>query len=202
MEWSGKSIIFSSQLRSQEVVEIGNKLISMNLDFMVQYPIPENHKFSYYHTGRDNPDFFRRIRLYQEYAESLKGGLEDFGPASQIIVITADGKYTFSKIKRSIKKIQVVRTTSPLDHKTNWIEIFTEGVSKAHAASWICNRVGISQTRSLAVGNDYNDLDLLEWAGISFVVENAPEEIKRRFYVTKSNDRSGFSEAVKKVLRL
>ncbi|MEJ2627496.1 MAG: HAD hydrolase family protein, partial [bacterium] len=91
---------------------------------------------------------------------------------------------------------------SPLDHKTNWIEILSPGISKAHAASRLCDRLGISQSRSMAVGNDYNDLHLLKWAGISFVVENAPEEIKRQFNVTSSNDKNGFSQAVKKVLEI
>jgi Cof subfamily protein (haloacid dehalogenase superfamily) len=202
MEWPSKEIIFSSQLEPPQVAAIGNKLIAMNLDFMVQCPIPDNHKFSFYHSGRENPDFFRRIELYQKFAEPLTGNLEDFGPASQIIVISANGEYILPHIKASIKGISIVQTTSPLDHKTNWIEILSPGISKAHAARWLCDRLGISQSRSLAVGNDYNDLHLLKWAGISFVVENAPEEIKKQFNITSSNDKNGFSQAVKKVLEI
>ncbi|MFO7891870.1 MAG: HAD family hydrolase [bacterium] len=202
MEWKSKKIIFSSQMSSQQVAEVGHKLISMDLDFMVQYPIPENHKFCFYHTGRENPDFFNRIKLYQEFAEPISDNLEEFGPASQIIVITSDGEHTVSKIKKNIEQICVIRTTSPLDHKTHWIELLSPGISKAYAAQWLCNRLGVSELQSLAVGNDYNDLNLLKWANISFVMENAPEEIKNNFTVTKSNDKSGFSKAVKQIVKM
>lgn len=202
MNWKTKKIIFSSQLDSHQVKEIGEKLISLNLDFMLQYPIPANHKFCFYHTGRENPDFFKRIELYKDFAEPISNNLEDFGPASQIIVITEDGEHTISKIKNNIKQICVIRTTSPLDHKTNWIEIFSSGISKAHAAQWLCQKLGISPLRSLAVGNDFNDLNLLKWAQNAFVMENAPEEMKSDFTVTTSNNRSGFSQAVKKIIRI
>ncbi len=202
IEWSSKNIIFSSQLESHQVAEISNKLIAMELDFMIQYPIPDNHRFSYYHSGRENPDFFRRIELYKEFAVPLNNNLNSFGPASQIIAITQDGEHIFSKINNEIKNIHTVRSTSPLDYKTNWIEIFAQGISKAHTARWLCDKLRISHDNTLAVGNDYNDLKLLKWANKSFVVENAPEEIKNCFEVTKSNDNSGFSEAVKRVIKI
>jgi hypothetical protein len=45
------------------------------------------------------------------------------------------------------------------------------------------------------VGNDYNDLDLLEWAAHSFVVENAPDDMKNRFETVSSNNNGGVAEA-------
>lgn len=33
----------------------------------------------------------------------------------------------------------------------------------------------------MPVGNDYNDLDMLSWAGHAFVVENTPQAIKKQF---------------------
>jgi hydroxymethylpyrimidine pyrophosphatase-like HAD family hydrolase len=46
------------------------------------------------------------------------------------------------------------------------------------------------------VGNDYNDLDLLEWAGSSFVVANAPPDLTDRFPTVASNDDCGVAEAI------
>jgi len=50
------------------------------------------------------------------------------------------------------------------------------------------------------VGNDYNDLDLLEWAGKSYVVENAPTDLKARFPAVASNNHGGVAEAAKSLL--
>jgi hypothetical protein len=48
----------------------------------------------------------------------------------------------------------------------------------------------------MAIGNDYNDLDLLHWAAQSFVVQRSPRELLDQFEVVESADGSDFSEAV------
>ena len=55
--------------------------------------------------------------------------------------------------------------------------------------------IDISDT--IAIGNDYNDLELLKVAGKSYVVENAPETIKSLYKVVSSNENDGFSEAIR-----
>jgi hydroxymethylpyrimidine pyrophosphatase-like HAD family hydrolase len=52
----------------------------------------------------------------------------------------------------------------------------------------------------MAVGNDYNDLDLLEWADHAYVVGNAPAELRARYTAVASNEEGGFSAAVKLAL--
>ena len=54
----------------------------------------------------------------------------------------------------------------------------------------------IDKAHVLAVGNDYNDLDLLEWAGTAFLVDNAPDMLKNRCVSVASNDQGGVSEAI------
>jgi len=69
---------------NQKLISNGNRINR------TQSPAKErnDHKFFFYHSGRANPDFFRRIELYQEYAIPFTGNWMDFGPASQFIVIT------------------------------------------------------------------------------------------------------------------
>ena len=40
----------------------------------------------------------------------------------------------------------------------------------------------------LAVGNDFNDLDLLHWAGKGYAVANSPDPIRALFPLVPSND--------------
>jgi len=51
-----------------------------------------------------------------------------------------------------------------------------------------------------AVGNDFNDTDMLEEAGMSFVVANSPEKMKSKFKNVSSCNENGFSEAVEDFL--
>jgi hydroxymethylpyrimidine pyrophosphatase-like HAD family hydrolase len=50
------------------------------------------------------------------------------------------------------------------------------------------------------VGNDFNDLDLLEWAQTRFVTANAPAQLRKRFPAVASNNHGGVAEAVERWL--
>ncbi|MCL2395450.1 MAG: Cof-type HAD-IIB family hydrolase [Acidimicrobiaceae bacterium] len=52
-------------------------------------------------------------------------------------------------------------TSSGLD----WVEIMAPGVSKANAVARVCRRLGIDRAQVVAIGDNYNDLPLLDWAG-------------------------------------
>lgn len=80
----------------------------------------------------------------------------------------------FQEIRQALTGFSVILATSPLDHESAWVEVFPRGVCKSRSAQWLASRLGIEQKDVAAVGNDYNDQDLLEWAGQAFVVENAP----------------------------
>ena len=53
----------------------------------------------------------------------------------------------------------------------------------------------------MAVGNDYNDVDMLSWAGQGFITANSPEELKKQYINVPSNNEDGFTKAVELWLR-
>jgi len=191
-------MLYARNLSAETADRVAGFLTARRLDFMIQSPIPDNHRFTYVRVGRSNPDFERRIILYRKFARPLDRDVSNVGEACQIIVIVpeATGPSIYHDIKRRLAGVKVIRTTSPLDGQSIWIEIFPDGVSKAHAAQWLCDRHAIHPSRTLGIGNDYNDLDLLEWAGHSRVMANAPPVMMDRFDVTDSNRNSGFTHAV------
>ena len=49
----------------------------------------------------------------------------------------------------------------------------------------------------MAIGDSFNDIPMLEWAGIGVAVANAPEVVRSRAdYVTLSNEEGGVAEAI------
>jgi hypothetical protein len=48
----------------------------------------------------------------------------------------------------------------------------------------------------MSIGNDFNDLDLLNWSSKSYVVDNSPYELKGMYDAVSSNNDSGFTQAV------
>ena len=74
--------------------------------------------------------------------------------------------------------------------------MFHPDVSKGRTAAWLASELGVDPGKTMAVGNDFNDLALLEWAHRGFVVANAPAGLKNRFRQVASNHDGGVAEAV------
>ena len=198
MNWQTKKIIFTEHLNENQSEYITRALIAEKLDFMVHNPLPDNHFFFYYRSSQNNPDFQRRLNLYQKFAHRIKIPIK-IQKASQFIAILnyCSGSELFTAVAENFNDFNVIKATSPLDHKSLWLEIFPSNVSKGLSAKRLCNYLNVQKEQSLGIGNDYNDLDLLEWTNYSYVVENAPEELKNKFTVTVSNNKAGFSRVVK-----
>ncbi len=202
IDWNTKNLIKKFEMNKDEVKTVSKKLLKYKHDFMIHHTIPDNHYFAYYHNGKDNPDFFRRIELYKDYSYRKDHTISDFGSATQFVIIE-EGKDCENKLKRitnGLNPYKVIRTTSPLDGNSLWVEIFPYSVSKAKGAEYIANIEHIEKMNIMSLGNDFNDLDLLYWAGKSYVVDNSPNELKQKFDTVNSNNNNGFSSAVDKWL--
>lgn len=201
INWNTKEILYAQSLKPEEVAIIASLLIKMNIDFMIHKPIPDNHHFFYHQTGHENPDFERRIKIYEKFAQPLKIAPKAFGSACQLLAIILNDVSIYKGIKNKLIQFKVIRTTSPLDGNSIWVEIFSQVVSKGSAAAYLSQRLGCSPDSVLGIGNDYNDLDLLNWTEHSFVVANAPYDLRQKFEITDSNCNSGFTKAIEKKLK-
>lgn len=76
------------------------------------------------------------------------------------------------------------------------LDMLPRGISKGAALERLAERLGISPLETLAIGDNWNDVDMLEWAGQSFIMGNAARELRtmakvRDWKQAPSNDRSG-----------
>jgi hypothetical protein len=202
LKYDTGKIIRKVNIEPHEVRRACDILKACGLDFMVHRTIPDNHMFAYSRSNDGNTDFERRIELYQQFAIPLSDDSDDFGPATQLLAIVPPAKTNsaLETIRGQMIDFNVIRTTSPLDGRSTWIEIFPTTVSKSLTAAWLADTLGIDQQMIVSVGNDYNDIDLLEWTPSSYVVNNAPSDLKNRFTCVASNNNGGVAEAVRRWL--
>ena len=199
-DWRSQKIIRQHHLSLRNVTPVIEILMEQNADFMVHAPIPDNHLFYFHGDGLHNPDFHQRIKLYEEYALPLLIPLK-MRETCQIVAIFPESGYgDYLKTRDRLTGVNVIRTTSPLDHRSLWMEIVPAKVSKAAAAAWLSKELDIPQENTVGIGNDYNDEALLDWSGAGFVVANGPEELKERFNPVSSNQENGFTEAIEAVI--
>lgn len=60
---------------------------------------------------------------------------------------------------------------------TAWMDIGPTGVSKATMLARLCSRLDINPARTVAVGDSWNDIDMLTWAGTGVAMGSAPRSV-------------------------
>ena len=58
-----------------------------------------------------------------------------------------------------------------------WVELLPEGVSKASGLAVLCDRLGVGRDEVVAVGDGWNDIPMLEWAGVGVAMADAAEHV-------------------------
>ncbi|EGJ28023.1 Cof-type HAD-IIB family hydrolase [Streptococcus porcinus] len=81
-------------------------------------------------------------------------------------------------------------------------EVMPKGVHKAFGLQLLCQHLGIAAKEVMAVGDEANDLSMLEWAGLGVAMANGTSDAKQIANVVTSltNDQSGVAEAVQKYI--
>ncbi len=97
-------------------------------------------------------------------------------------------------------EVTVLRTEYP-KRDLSIIDVLHAKCSKGVAVERWARHMGIARDQVTAIGDNYNDIEMLESAGEAFVVANAADELKDRWPVVPSNDDCGVAAAVDQLLR-
>ena len=85
--------------------------------------------------------------------------------------------------------------------KTLILEVFSRTANKWSAIEWLAAQQGIRHERVAAIGNDINDIAMLERAALGIAMGNAIDEAKAAAQRhTLGNDEDGVAFAIQKVL--
>lgn len=77
------------------------------------------------------------------------------------------------------------------------VDVCGVGITKGSGLAALAGQFGVGQDEVMAVGDNHNDRDMLEWAGVGVVMGNAEPELKRPgLHVTGTNDDAGLSQAI------
>lgn len=89
--------------------------------------------------------------------------------------------------------------TEYIDRDLSILDVLRSGVTKGMAlAEWAALR-GVPRESVMAVGDNFNDLEMLEFAGVAVIMGNAVDELKARGWpVTGSNEEDGLADAIRR----
>ena len=96
--------------------------------------------------------------------------------------------------------VTVLRTEYP-ERDLSMIDVLNAGCSKGHALERWAKHRGYQRDQVMAVGDNHNDVEMLEFAGHPVIMGNACEELRGRGWkVTRGNDACGVAAAVEMAL--
>ena len=98
------------------------------------------------------------------------------------------------------ERITVLRTEYP-PRDLCIVDVLNQGCSKGHAVERWASYRGIPREQVMAIGDNYNDIEMLVFAGIPVIMGNASPELRGRgWMVTGLHDEAGVASAVEQVL--
>lgn len=130
---------------------------------------------------------------------SIEGSLQSLSDTLMVdkILCMCDSEYmspSETLLRKYFPELSIARSSDSL------LEIMAGGINKAEAVKYLCDLRKIPLTSTIAFGDNYNDLEMLEAVGCGVLMGNAPSELQKHFsFVTKSNDQDGIFQAFKEL---
>ncbi len=106
-----------------------------------------------------------------------------------------------SHIRTQLRDAGVVFEISPWDPGYHVITVMPAGVSKGDGLRRLARLLGIGLSEVMAVGDNLNDLDMIDVAGLGVAMGNGPPEVRDRAdHVTASVEDEGVARAIERFI--
>jgi hydroxymethylpyrimidine pyrophosphatase-like HAD family hydrolase len=99
---------------------------------------------------------------------------------------------------------ECVRTEYPA-RNLSILDLLPPGVSKGWALERLATRLGVNRKETMAIGDNWNDVNMLEWAGQGVMMGNADLELRtmakvRGWRQAPPNDQDGVAVVLEQML--
>lgn len=101
------------------------------------------------------------------------------------------------KLQNKYKSLLSIYFSEPF-----FLEIMPQNIDKAHSLIKLLNTIGITSEEMVCCGDGFNDISMIEIAGLGVAMENAQDVVKQTAdFITYSNDDDGILHVIKKFFK-
>lgn len=151
--------------------------------------------------------YFERNRAYLRQVKRLEDVLADsVGNDDPIQVLFAGAFEPMRALTEQLElspsrvDVNITRTEYP-DRDFTLVDVLNRQCNKGTALADWARRRSIPTSQVMAIGDNWNDLEMLEFAGLPVVMGNSAEKLKRKGWaVTAGNNEDGVARAIEKLL--
>lgn len=159
------------------------------------------------------------LKKYLRWSETLHGGevgregvtrvakLEHVLHEQEVVHISFSGgcdamSAMLSALSRELGSVVTILPTIYPRLDFTLIDILPLDASKGHGVAKLAAINNLLPENVMAIGDNFNDLEMLEYAGTAVVMGNADPKLLERaeFYTTLSNDESGVAAAIRRFI--
>ncbi len=107
-------------------------------------------------------------------------------------------KEKVAKLRSELDNLGTVTSFASGEHS---IEVNYNCVSKANAIKVLINKYGITKDELMCIGDNENDISMLEYAGLGIAMGNASAKVKSvANYISDTNNKDGVAKAIEKFI--
>lgn len=132
--------------------------------------------------------------LHINYVESYDEILTEGRLALKVLIFSNNGQPELKPMREQFEKDPELVVTSSF---FNNLEINHVDAQKGLALERVVRKMGIPMENVMAIGDNFNDVSMLEKAGVSFAMGNAEDGVKKiAKYTTATNTQDGVAKAI------
>ncbi|HOM42438.1 MAG TPA: Cof-type HAD-IIB family hydrolase [Bacillota bacterium] len=135
-----------------------------------------------------------KIRIVDDGEEIVEAAKSEVLKA----VVFDDDDEKIQKLRDGIMETGIVSVSQSMKHN---LEVMNKGVTKGNAVRILAQMYGINREEIIAIGDNENDISMIEYAGLGIAMGNAEEILKRAAdHVTGDYQEDGVAEAIEKFI--
>ena len=142
------------------------------------------------HEAKINEMKFKSVENFVEYVSDfdLNKMLMTAPPEKAAVLV--------EELQEKYKDVLSIYRSEPF-----FIELMPKGVDKASSIDRMLSTVGLTRENTICCGDGFNDLTMIEYAGVGVAMANAQDKVKEKAdYITKSNDEDGIVDVIDKFI--
>ena len=200
LDLNTKEVIFSENLNNQTtlaVIDIVNKeakhlFVISDFEAIIDQRMFEDK-------GVVDKAFFTTLKSHAKVVDDIYEYIKTNNVEAQKIEMAFDDDKT---LKRLYKKVSLLNDLELTSSHSNNFEVHSEKTSKGHALMFLKEKLNLNKSEIMAIGDNMNDISMLEVAGLAVAMNNANSKVKEHAdFITDSVANDGFSKVVNKYFK-
>ena len=181
-------------LERRHSISVARSIVAAALDHNVE---PHVLTAETWRTRKMSPETMHECQLTECRPIITSDLLEDGVEPNKILLIASD---SHSSQALHIIADSVQSVSNPAFSKPDYLEIVPKGANKAAALMHLVAILGLDLSQVAAIGDGYNDIEMIREAGSGIAMGNAPATVQSAAdWVTGTNNEAGVAQAVRRL---